>query len=475
MRKGVLSRLAKEEPRLVVKRSSLSQPRHQAGTGSNLLISKSVESMSFLHNKQPKNITSSPPMRRFDVVTDSAETSGPLTEEFLNGDKISCFLGLSSDTSSLNRERLTTILEWLAPRASKVLIIESTYLRRWNLMALNGLSERAALECINKDLNRFKRRLSSVKAELNLGDAVELCHLPTLCGIDEVSKIQQVLRTYAATNDSFRSDVELELREFLSRRGVQADIRQIELLLNYLYEEISLFIYLCLNDYHLEVYPGADLRIMKRIFGGYYTSFPFSCSQRSHLSIRLEPANHTIKTGHSIRNGVEDDMSAIWQIIDAWPTHFVEAARPLIHRDFHEGKTLIYEEYGSPLGFIIWSGSETEIELLWLAVHPDVLRKGIGCSLVAAVEALITSQTRVFLKTATTDSVIPGTTFCGPAYQGTNDFFSKLGYKPIERILNGWQLGNHCLIMEKQFPSKSWTSSLTTNSLKDLEGISARS
>ncbi len=151
-----------------------------------------------------------------------------------------------------------------------------------------------------------------------------------------------------------------------------------------------------------------------------------------------------------IRAATMEDERSVLALIDAWPTHFVDAARPLVRKDFREGRTFLCEEAGRALGFLTWKEVPDGVELLWMAVHPKAVGTGIGRSLVTEVERNTSPQKRVFLKTATTDSVLPGTVFSGPAYQGTNDFFVRLGYRPVERITDGWGPGNHVLVMEKR-------------------------
>src|SRR5437867_15216 len=82
----------------------------------------------------------------FNVEVVESETHGPLCAKFLAGEKLPCFLGLSPESSSLNRGRLGSILEWLVPRVSQLTVAEGSFLTRWNLRAIehfpNGEAER---------------------------------------------------------------------------------------------------------------------------------------------------------------------------------------------------------------------------------------------------------------------------------------------------------------------------------------------
>lgn len=151
-----------------------------------------------------------------------------------------------------------------------------------------------------------------------------------------------------------------------------------------------------------------------------------------------------------IREATPADEAAVLSLVRAWPTHFVDAALPRVRRDFVSHRTFVDERAGKIVGAIVWRQVPTELEILWMAVQPDLARTGIGTALAAAVERQVSRQGRVFLKTASTDSTIVGTAFSGAAYGGTHAFWARLGYHIVYRIEDGWGPGNHCVIMEKK-------------------------
>ena len=67
----------------------------------------------------------------------------------------------------------------------------------------------------------------------------------------------------------------------------QHSTKVLPVLKNYLLEELSMFIYLYDMGYPVEVYPGSDLDLMRRIAIGEYGNFPFKCPERSHISIEI--------------------------------------------------------------------------------------------------------------------------------------------------------------------------------------------
>lgn len=148
-----------------------------------------------------------------------------------------------------------------------------------------------------------------------------------------------------------------------------------------------------------------------------------------------------------IRNADSDDLHQIMSIVDKWPTHFVDAAKPMIEGDFHNHKTFMAEVDREAVGFLIYSCTSEEIEVLWMAVSPNHKRKGIGTTLLRRVLDTLTTQRRVYLKTSTTDSVIPGTQFSGPAFEETTKFFQSLGFVQDTVHRKYWGDQNHCAVM----------------------------
>lgn len=151
-----------------------------------------------------------------------------------------------------------------------------------------------------------------------------------------------------------------------------------------------------------------------------------------------------------LRPGAASDRPAIMAIAASWPTHFVDEGLRQIERDFKTHKATVATVQGRVVGFLIWSTNGEKMELLWLAVDPRSGRRRIGTSLVSSVLAEARTEDEVFLKTATTDSVVPGTLFEGSAYSATNEFFKTLGFDETARIERYWGPQNHALVMTKR-------------------------
>jgi tRNA-dependent cyclodipeptide synthase len=224
----------------------------------------------------------------YSITAEPLDTHGRLADRFLAGERLPCFLGLSPTTSFVNRARLEAILRWLAPRSQDVMIVEGTYSSRWNLMALQGLEEGAALGALRPALERFRRRVDAILRSLG-HVTVAILDWPTVLASEHFQCIHNVLLQYSERYSEFDralSDIALEYVK-RAHRGKVSSESQHQLLRSYVLEELAVFHYLYLSGYHLEVYPGADLGIMRAIAAGDFPDFPIACRDRSHIGIRL--------------------------------------------------------------------------------------------------------------------------------------------------------------------------------------------
>lgn len=152
----------------------------------------------------------------------------------------------------------------------------------------------------------------------------------------------------------------------------------------------------------------------------------------------------------SIRPAVPADLPAVLDIARTWPAHFVDEGLREIERDFQHGDTRLAIFDNTTVGFVIWMTDGVAMELRWLAVARSYVRRNIGSELVAAALAEIRTEKKVFLLTATLDSLIPGTAFEASGYQATNSFFGRLGFQPTGIIRQHWGPANHAQIMAKE-------------------------
>lgn len=373
------------------------------------------------------------------------ETSGYWVDSFLAGNRLSVFLDISPDSSAANTRKLKLILTWLSGRASKLTIVEGSCLRRWDFMGLEDMTESEAAEKAFRRASANERRIRGIIGDMQLEDC-EFLDWRIILAHPDFKKVHLAIKSFVQECPAFATDVHEQAKDFLTRMTVSRKrmLRPgaIEYLKEYVIEEIAAFVYLHANEQiPIEVYAGADMPIMRKISKGYFENFPVPIPERTHISIKFQL--------EQIRAAEKADWLAIQSIIKAWPTHYVDAAMPLIESDFKRGKTFIWERNRQVLAFLIWDTNGSEIEMKWLAVAPFATGSGIGSSLVNAVIDSATTEKRVFLLTATTDSEIPGTRFRGSDFSATIRFFEGLGFSKASVIEKIWGERNNALLMEK--------------------------
>jgi GNAT superfamily N-acetyltransferase len=154
----------------------------------------------------------------------------------------------------------------------------------------------------------------------------------------------------------------------------------------------------------------------------------------------------------ALRSASPSDLHPILEIAKAWPTHFVAAGIAAIHEAFQNNSGIIAQCGVEVVGFLIWKADDKSAELLWMAVRKDLTRRGIGSRLVWALEARLETGTTILVKTATSDSSIPGTAFDASGFSETIRFYEAVGFLPKVLLPEHWGPTNHALLMELKTP-----------------------
>lgn len=150
-----------------------------------------------------------------------------------------------------------------------------------------------------------------------------------------------------------------------------------------------------------------------------------------------------------IRFGKPNDLRDVRAIAEAWPQLFVERGVAALCEDFNEGPAFVASDEGELTGFSIWRDALLERELLWLAVRPADLRRGVGSALVGAGLRGLAPGTRCFVKVATPDSRIPGTLFDPAGFEPARALYQKLGFAPGAVLRDHFGPENHVQIWQR--------------------------
>ncbi|MCC6910207.1 MAG: tRNA-dependent cyclodipeptide synthase [Phycisphaerales bacterium] len=219
-----------------------------------------------------------------------SETHGRLVSRFLNGERFNCWIGLSPSTSSVNRARLEQIVNWVCARSDDVLIVEGSFPDRWNIMAEKALPEVVAEGEARAGLPRFRRRLDDIVARLGANARVRLLNWEETLQTIEYKRLRHDLSAFITVTPRFAMAVEEASRDYLERRGKRSDLDDAprrRLWLQYMVEELAMFMWLYQSGYMIEVYPGRDLELMQLISEGAFPGIPVACPNRTHIGIEV--------------------------------------------------------------------------------------------------------------------------------------------------------------------------------------------
>lgn len=150
-----------------------------------------------------------------------------------------------------------------------------------------------------------------------------------------------------------------------------------------------------------------------------------------------------------LREAGPADLEEILSIARSWPSHFTLQGLEAIAADFARSAAMVALEDGRTAGFILWTGSLDIVEILWIAVHPRHVRRGVGTALVEEVVRRSSGAREAIVKTATEDSEIPGTDLDGASFRGTHEFYQKLGFVPVDMMKGYWGPRNHALVLSR--------------------------
>lgn len=150
-----------------------------------------------------------------------------------------------------------------------------------------------------------------------------------------------------------------------------------------------------------------------------------------------------------LREGGLTDFPAVELVLRSLPKYYIEGAIPHILEDMNTSQLVLAEVGSETAGFMAWRDTDAATtELLWMAVLPRFWSEGIGTRLVRYAIGKSRHSSRVFLRTASPDSVIKGTSFDGKAYVRTIKFFEHIGFIRKAVLLDYWGPDNHCLLMD---------------------------
>jgi GNAT superfamily N-acetyltransferase len=127
---------------------------------------------------------------------------------------------------------------------------------------------------------------------------------------------------------------------------------------------------------------------------------------------------------HITRNFKPSDRTAVADLLAStgfFNAEELQVAMELVDERLAEGpdshyRFLVAQDAGATVGYACWGpilGTQSSVDLYWIAVHPTYQGKGVGKALLAAAEAWICEQgfTRVYVETSSRAQYAPTRAF----------------------------------------------------------------
>ena len=148
-----------------------------------------------------------------------------------------------------------------------------------------------------------------------------------------------------------------------------------------------------------------------------------------------------------IRRMVAGDLSSVVEIAKLLPQWFTESGLDGIARDVQTHEGFVALDNGNIVGFAIYATDkdENEAELTWIGVHPELHRRGIGRTLVKAVETDLAQRGFLSLEVST---VAPTVEY--EPYARTRDFYHAMGFRDVRVDMKWFPSGDDRLLLTRE-------------------------
>jgi tRNA-dependent cyclodipeptide synthase len=203
-----------------------------------------------------------------------------------------CYMGISLANPVFQGKALEALLFWMVGKFEKSLVVLGDYLWRFNEQIFSGLD----FEQAEKKASALGDSFIAQTKELfkNLPDEKVIftrwmSHLLT----KEFSESKEELGFLFETVSDFRSSVERDAFAFVRRQAKQnrrftVEIEKaIDLSSQYLLEEIAVFSALSEQGWHVELYPGPELKVLMDIAKGKYQHIPKGLKERINVELSV--------------------------------------------------------------------------------------------------------------------------------------------------------------------------------------------
>jgi tRNA-dependent cyclodipeptide synthase len=204
-----------------------------------------------------------------------------------------CYMGISLANPVFQGKTLEVLISWMIDRFEMSLVVVGDYLWRFNEQIFSGVdsaqaekSAKALGDAFIEKTNELFNKLTDEKVNLTRWAS----HLSTA----EFLRSKKELDLLFESDSDFRSSVERDAFSFVKRQAKQnkkftvETERAIELSSQYLLEEIAVFSALSEQGWHVELYPGPELRVLVDIAKGKYQHIPKGLKERINVELSVD-------------------------------------------------------------------------------------------------------------------------------------------------------------------------------------------
>lgn len=202
------------------------------------------------------------------------------------------FLGISINNDFFWGKHLFTLLNWVNQRFPDCLVIIGGELHRFNEMIFTDSNE---CEALDKGIELGKKMQLRVDECLSIigHENFTIHHWNKYWTLERVKTTRKTLDGLFDNNQQFRNDIVFGCKEFIDRKvnqhgkklGVSKD-KAIDLSIQYVLEEISVFDYLIEEGYLSHLYPGQHLAVLKNIASGEYPDISLSLHKAIYADLK---------------------------------------------------------------------------------------------------------------------------------------------------------------------------------------------
>ena len=203
-----------------------------------------------------------------------------------------CYCGISLSNENFKGSRLKSVIKWLASHGEQCCLVVGDDLQRWNIMIWNGVPYEEARNIAKTEGEVFLEHLKPL-LESYSSKQFQVTRWQELTKQTNFECWQKKVNAMLSTETDLAESLETSAKNFLVRqinRGVQMQIppeKALTYSMNYIIEEIAVFGQLSQEGWCVDVYPGQELPILKKIATSQYENIPKPLRERISIELKI--------------------------------------------------------------------------------------------------------------------------------------------------------------------------------------------